>query len=122
MIRRIISLQTLRAGIPTNHVAVRIQLEDRILLDVFDEQAKTFFTVPEDAFHMLAISDIFKGDAEAVIGKGKGSHGVNSLSSVSSLYDTSPKSRACPARSVASNCPGICVFKSLGKWPALAKQ
>ena len=74
-----VTLQTLGASIPTDDVAHRIQLENRVFLDALDKQTKTFLTIPEHSLRKSPVRDIFKGHSQETIGKRKDSHGIDSL-------------------------------------------
>src|SRR6266699_2657823 len=76
---RRITFQTLCTGIPTDHVAHRIQLKYGVFPDALNEQAEAFLTFSEGSFCELAIRNIFKSHSQEITGKRKDSHRINSL-------------------------------------------
>src|SRR6266704_6245621 len=76
---RRIPLQTLGAGIPTDHVAHRIQLEDGVFLNSLNELARALLAIPEDSFRKLTICNVFKCYSQEITGKWKDSHRINAI-------------------------------------------
>jgi hypothetical protein len=75
-----VAFQTYGAGVPTNHVSGRIQLEKGIFPYALDQQAEAFLTISQSSFRKIATCNIFNSYSEEITGEWKGSNRINSLS------------------------------------------
>src|SRR5712691_5528358 len=74
-----VAFQTLGARIPTDHAALRVQLENGVFLNDLDEQTEALFALAQSVFCMLAVCDIFEGNTHETAGQRKNLDGINTL-------------------------------------------